>query len=63
MREETQSAVAGIWEKVTTETIDDLTDFQGYKEEFLRLFGFGLKGVDYGAESDPSVAPPSLGGD
>jgi len=60
MREEIQAAVEVAWEKVTTESIDELTDFKGYREEFLKLFGFGLDGVDYQAESDPNVAPPSL---
>jgi enoyl-[acyl-carrier protein] reductase/trans-2-enoyl-CoA reductase (NAD+) len=27
----------------------------GYKEEFLRLFGFGLEGVDYEADVNPEV--------
>lgn len=53
MREDVQSAVAAIWPDVTTETIDALTDFDGYQENFLRLFGFGLPGVDYAAEVEP----------
>ncbi len=53
MREEVQSAIKATWEKVTTENLDALSDFAGYKEEFLRLFGFGLDGVDYDAETDP----------
>ena len=42
-----QSAVAAAWEKVTTENLSELSDFSGYKKEFLRLFGFGLEGIDY----------------
>ncbi|MDP0501443.1 MAG: trans-2-enoyl-CoA reductase family protein [Verrucomicrobiota bacterium JB022] len=53
MREEVQQAVREIWPHVTTETIDTHTDFAGYQENFLRLFGFGLKGVDYDAEVEP----------
>ncbi len=53
MREDVQKAVAEIWPLVTTETIDELTDFDGYQENFLRLFGFGLEGVDYEAEVEP----------
>lgn len=44
-----------LWETVTTENVDRLTDLKGYKEEFLRLFGFGIAGVDYGADVDPMV--------
>jgi enoyl-[acyl-carrier protein] reductase / trans-2-enoyl-CoA reductase (NAD+) len=40
---------------VTEENLFDLTDFAGYKAEFLRLFGFGINGVDYDAETSPQV--------
>ncbi len=42
-----QDAVTAVWPAVNTETIDDYCDFAGYQAEFLRLFGFGLEGVDY----------------
>ena len=60
MRPEIQEAVKVVWNKVTNETIDMETDFEGYQENFLRLFGFGLPGVDYEAETDPEVAIPSI---
>ena len=52
---EVQSKVEAIWPQVTEENLFELTDFKGYKEEFLRLFGFGIKGVDYDAETSPLV--------
>ena len=60
MTEEIQAAVATAWEKVSTQTIEELTDFAGYQEEFLKLFGFGLDGVDYTADTDPAINPLSL---
>lgn len=60
MRPEVQAAIESIWAGVTTETIDDVSDFEGYQKEFYRLFGFGLSGVDYAAESDPVRPLPSL---
>ena len=39
-----------------------LADLEGYRSSFLRLFGFGLPGVDYAADVDPEVAIPSLAG-
>ncbi len=33
----------------------EVSDMAGYKEEFLRLFGFGLEGVDYEADVNPEV--------
>jgi len=55
MLPEVQEAVEKIWPTVTTENLSAITDFSGYREEFLRLFGFGLPGVDYEAETDPIV--------
>jgi enoyl-[acyl-carrier protein] reductase/trans-2-enoyl-CoA reductase (NAD+) len=45
---------------VNTENLSELADFEGYQSSFLRLFGFGLDGVDYTAESDIAVCVPSL---
>ena len=50
MREDVQAAVAEVWPQVTTERLRELTDYEGYQAEFLRLFGFGLEGVDYTAD-------------
>lgn len=50
-----QTKVEAIWPEVTEENLFELTDFKGYKEEFLRLFGFGIKNVDYDAETTPLV--------
>ena len=44
---------------MTTENLPLLSDIAGYREEFLRLFGFGLPGVDYEAETNPEMALPS----
>ncbi|HEY5791736.1 MAG TPA: enoyl-ACP reductase FabV [Chthoniobacterales bacterium] len=60
MRGDVQSEVAQVWNSVTTENLDELSDFAGYQKEFYRLFGFGLAGVDYAAETDPARPIPSL---
>jgi len=59
MREDVQAAVAEAWENVTTDNLSDLSDFSGYKNEFLRLFGFGLEGLDYQSDTNPDLALPS----
>lgn len=56
LQPEVQGKVEALWDKVTTENLHELTDFKGYKQEFLRLFGFEMPGVDYEADVDP-VAP------
>ncbi len=54
-----QSAVAELWEKVDSENLQTISDFDGYRSEFLKLFGFGLDGVDYSAESVTEKNLPS----
>lgn len=56
LQEEVQNACKALWQQVTTENLRELTDYDGYKEEFLKLFGFGLDDVDYEADTDPN--PP-----
>jgi enoyl-[acyl-carrier protein] reductase/trans-2-enoyl-CoA reductase (NAD+) len=60
MTEDVQALVGQRWKEVTTENLAELADFEGYQASFLRLFGFGLEGVDYAAETDPNVMVPSL---
>ncbi len=53
MRPEIQHAVREIWPRITTENLAADTDIAGYRSEFLKLFGFGLAGVNYEAETEP----------
>ena len=55
MEDKIQDAVTKVWPLVSTENLEELTDFEGYQTDFLRLFGFGIKGVDYEAEVEPEV--------
>lgn len=55
-----QARVQELWNQVTNENLYELTDFAGYKTEFLRLFGFAVDGVDYEADVNPDVAIPNL---
>ena len=54
-----QAEVAARWAQVTTENLAELSDIAGYRAEFLKLFGFGLPGVDYDAEAETIVPLPS----
>ncbi|MES2439427.1 MAG: enoyl-ACP reductase FabV [Verrucomicrobiota bacterium] len=60
MEDKVQSLVGQRWEIVNTDNLAELGDFEGYQSSFLRLFGFGLSGVDYAADTDPNVRVPSL---
>ncbi len=52
---EVQSAVREIWPTVTTANLVEKTDIAGYRSEFLKLFGFGLEGVNYEEEVEPHI--------
>ena len=56
MRPDVQQAVAELWPQTTTETLEAISDIRGYRAEFLKLFGFGLPGIDYEAEVEPEVS-------
>ncbi len=53
MQPDVQAEGARIWPRVTTENLEELTDIAGYREEFLKMFGFGIPGIDYEADSEP----------
>jgi enoyl-[acyl-carrier protein] reductase/trans-2-enoyl-CoA reductase (NAD+) len=50
-----QAEVQKLWDKVDSANLKEISDFEGYKTEFLKLFGFGLPGVDYEKEVDPAI--------
>ena len=50
LRDDVQNKVKALWPQVSSDNIFELTDYQGYKDEFLKLFGFGVEGIDYEAE-------------
>lgn len=55
MQPDVQAEIRKIWPQVTTENLGTLTDIAGYRTEFLKLFGFGLPGVNYDADVEPHV--------
>lgn len=55
LREDIQTHCKELWSKLTNDNLNELTDYQEYKDEFLKLFGFGVAGVDYEADVNPQV--------
>lgn len=55
-----QKRVEELWGQISDDNIYELSDFSGYKTEFLRLFGFEVEGVDYEADVNPAVEIPNL---
>ena len=55
-----QKQISDAWARVCTENLTELGDLAGYQECFLRLFGFGLDGVDYASDTDTGAKVPSI---
>lgn len=60
MRSDVQAEVARLWDRARTENIERIADLAGYRDDFFKLFGFRVPGVDYSADLDPEVDIPSL---
>ncbi|MCG3733648.1 trans-2-enoyl-CoA reductase family protein [Vibrio cincinnatiensis] len=56
---DTQTRVQEIVEQMNASNFAELGDYQGFKQAFLRLNGFGIEGVDYQADVDLSLFMPS----
>ena len=57
LADDVQAEVRRRWQAVNTENVHELGDLDGFRREFLALFGFGIDGVDYDAETDPMGLP------
>lgn len=55
LRDDVQQACKDLWPQVTTENLFQITDYAGYKHDFLKLFGFERDDVDYDADVNPDV--------
>ena len=60
MNDAIQKQVATLWEDATTETLPAIGDLEGYKNDFLNLFGFGFEGVDYDSDQNEMKLIPSI---
>ena len=47
MREDVQTEVMKLWEQIDSSNLLELADTEGYWEDFYRMFGFRVDGVDY----------------
>lgn len=57
LTDKVQNAVRELWPIVTTDNVLELSDLEGFRSDFLRIFGFGIDGVDYEADVSPLGIP------
>ncbi len=50
-----QAEVKRRWNQVTTGNLAELGDLPGFREDFLKIFGFGFPGIDYEEDLDPTL--------
>ena len=55
LTDEIQGEVRRRWPLVDTENLGELADLEGFRKDFLRIFGFGFPGVDYEEDLDPTL--------
>lgn len=60
MRPDIQQKVAEFWKLANNENITEISDIEGYRTEFFRLFGFEFDGVDYNQDVDINVKIGSI---
>ncbi|EDR34860.1 short-chain alcohol dehydrogenase, partial [Coxiella burnetii Q321] len=60
MREDVQAEIKRLWESINTGNVETLSDIAGYREDFYKLFGFGLNGIDYERGVEIEKAIPSI---
>ena len=60
MRADVQAEVAALWEKATTENLEEISDIAGYRKDFFNLFGFNFDQIDYEADTNEVVNVPSI---
>jgi enoyl-[acyl-carrier protein] reductase / trans-2-enoyl-CoA reductase (NAD+) len=60
MRSDVQEQVAKLWLEATTENLSEIGDLLGYKTDFHNLFGFGVLGIDYKADTNEMIMVSSI---
>ena len=60
MRDDVQAEIAKLWQDVNPESLEQIADLEGYRQDFYHLFGFKFAGVDYDADVEVAVPIPSI---
>ncbi len=60
LSEDVQQQVTELWPQVTTDNLQDVSDYAGFRLSFSQLFGFDVEGIDYDqpVESEVMIVNP-----
>lgn len=50
LQEDVQQEVKKAWKAVTTENLKEYADIDGYWDDFYKMFGFNMDGIDYSVD-------------
>ncbi len=50
---EVQDYVSENWSNFNVDTMDQIADFEGYRKDFMQIYGFDFENVDYDKEVSP----------
>lgn len=50
MQPDIQAEVSKVWDNINQDNFKDVTDIDGYWNDFYQMFGFNMDGVDYNAD-------------
>lgn len=60
MQADIQQEVMRRWPDITAENLMQQADVEAYRDEFYKLFGFNMPGINYDEDINPVVAIPSI---
>ena len=55
-----QEEVTKLWQEITSENINELTDIASFRKEFFNLFGFEYDNIDYDEDVEIELNIPSI---
>ncbi len=59
-RDDVVAEVMDRWERIDTENLNALSDYEGLKREFRNLFGFEVEGIDYDEAVETELILPGF---
>lgn len=59
MKDEVQKEVSVIWDNANTENVREITDIEGFRNDFFKLFGFGFENINYEDDVEIDINLPS----
>ncbi len=60
LRSDVQAEIMQIWPQVQSENLMQLSDIEGFRDDFYKLFGFAMDDIDYSDDVEVNIRIPSI---